>query len=145
MISIEATIEINRRRYETLKAAGLGDAPRALPPPSGRPAPAIAPADLLHREQLPGGWYWTTTLRRGEALRLELGKSPATIALVAWNSADTSERINFPDTVKVQWTSALRKGRVILSDMGRVMFSLVEDSSGHHDALLGGSTAASNE
>jgi urea carboxylase-associated protein 2 len=145
MTSVETTIEINRRRYEALKAAGLGDAPRALPPPSPRPAPPIAAADVLHREQVPGGWYWTTVLRRGEALRLELGKHPATIALIAWNRDDPSERINFPDTIKVQWTSALRKGRVIFSDMGRVMFSLIEDSSGYHDALLGGSTPASNE
>ena len=145
MTSKEATIEINRRRYEALKSAGQSDAPRALPPPSSRPAPAIAAADVLHREHLPGGWYWTTTVRRGEALRLELGKAPATIAMIAWSRDDTSERINFPDTVKVQWTSALRKGRVIFSDMGRVMFSIIEDSTGYHDALLGGSTAASNE
>ena len=49
-----------------------------------------------------------------------------------------------PDTVKVQWTSALSKGRVIFSDMGRVMLSIVEDSSGCHDAIVGGSTARSN-
>ena len=43
------------------------------------------------------------------------------------------------DTVKVQWTAAVRRGRVILSDMGRVMLSIVEDTSGAHDALMGGS------
>jgi uncharacterized protein len=45
--------------------------------------------------------------------------------------------------VKVQWSAALSKGRVIFSDMGRVMLSLVEDSSGAHDLLVGGSTPAS--
>jgi hypothetical protein len=32
---------------------------------------------------------------------------------------DTSERINCADTVKVQWSAAISKGRVILSEMGR--------------------------
>ena len=50
--------------------------------------------------------------------------------------------MNLPDTVKLQWTTELKKGRVVFSDMGRVMFSIVEDSSGAHDALTGGSTPA---
>ena len=55
---------------------------------------------------------------------------------------DTSERINCADTVKVQWSAAISKGRVILSDMGRVFLSLIEDTSGAHDLLVGGSTPA---
>jgi urea carboxylase-associated protein 2 len=143
MTNAEASIAENRRRYEALKAAGQSDAPRALPPPSSLPAPTIHDDDVLHREQVPGGWYWSTTVRRGDALRLELSKGPATIALVAWSLADPSERLNYADTVKVQWTAALGKGRVIFSDMGRVMFSMIEDSTGYHDALVGGCTAAS--
>ena len=55
-----------------------------------------------------------------------------------------SERINCADTVKVQWSAAISKGRVILSDMGRVFLSLIEDTSGAHDLLAGGSTPASD-
>jgi urea carboxylase-associated protein 2 len=54
-----------------------------------------------------------------------------------------SERLNCADTVKVQWSAALSKGRVILTDMGRVLVSLIEDTSGAHDVLMGGSTPAS--
>ena len=143
MTNAEATIAENRRRYEALKAAGQSEAPRALPPPSSLPASAIPAGDVLHREQVPGGWYWSTTVKRGDALRIELSEGPATIALIAWSLADPSERLNYADTVKVQWTAALGKGRVIFSDMGRVMFSMIEDSSGHHDALVGACTAAS--
>jgi urea carboxylase-associated protein 2 len=53
---------------------------------------------------------------------------------------DASERLNYADTVKVQWTAALSRGRVLFSDMGRVMFSMVEDSCGAHDSIAGGST-----
>ena len=37
----------------------------------------------------------------------------------------------------------MSKGRVILTDMGRVFLSLIEDTSGAHDLLVGGSTPAS--
>jgi hypothetical protein len=62
---------------------------------------------------------------------------------MAWNAADTSERLNHADTIKIQWTAALQKGRVLFSDMGRVLFSVIEDTSGAHDVLVGGSSAAS--
>ncbi|WP_315828517.1 MULTISPECIES: DUF1989 domain-containing protein [unclassified Bradyrhizobium] len=46
---------------------------------------------------------------------------------------DCCERINCADTVKVQWSAALSKGRMILSDMGRVLLSVIEYTTGAHD------------
>ncbi|WP_064709219.1 urea amidolyase associated protein UAAP1 [Rhizobium bangladeshense] len=137
-------IAANRVRYEEHQKKGLEFAPKALPGPSQLPAPAIDADAIIQQETVPGGWYWSTRLLRGEAIRIDQGEGNSTLALVAWNAEDTSERINLVDTAKVQWTTALGKGRVIFSDMGRVMFSMIEDSSGAHDCLMGGSTAASN-
>ncbi len=142
----KAEVAANRKRYEELKAAGQGQAPRALPSPTLRDGAPIAEADVIHRETIPGGWYWTTRLNRGEALRIVNTGGASCVSLLAWSSADTSERLNHADTIKVQWAAALRKGRIILSDMGRVLFSIVEDTTGGaHDTLVGGSTAATNE
>jgi urea carboxylase-associated protein 2 len=80
-------------------------------------------------------------LSKGETLRVSPRGAGSAVALAAWSVADRSERMNLPDTVKLQWTTDLKKGRVIFSDMGRVMLSIVEDSAGAHDALTGGSTA----
>lgn len=137
-------IEENRRRYEALKAAGQQHAPRALPGPTLRGSAAIMPGAVIHAETIPGGWYWSTALKAGEALHIHLAHGPAAVSMIAWSAADRSERLNYADTVKVQWTAALGKGRVLFSDMGRVMFSLIEDTTGLHDALVGGSTPASN-
>ncbi|MET3840647.1 urea amidolyase associated protein UAAP1 [Bradyrhizobium sp. OAE829] len=142
----QAEVAANRKRYEELKAAGQGHAPRALPPPTPRDGAAIVASAIIHREIIPGGWYWTTRLNCGEALRLITTGGASSICLLAWSAADTSERLNHADTIKVQWAASLRKGRVILSDMGRVLFSIVEDTTGGaHDALAGGSTTATNE
>jgi urea carboxylase-associated protein 2 len=137
-------VDANRARYEELKAAGQKKAPKALPGNTPRDAAAPAESAIIHREVVPGGWYWTTRLDRGEALRLINVTGRSCVSVLAWNAHDRSERLNHADTIKVQWAANLRKGRVILSDMGRVLFSLVEDTSGRHDAVVGGSSPESN-
>jgi urea carboxylase-associated protein 2 len=140
----EAEIAANRARYEEHQRKGLLNAPKALPPPSPRPAPPLDPAAVVQAETIPGGWYWGTRLKRGEALRIAQTGRHACVALVAWRADDPSERLNLPDTIKVQWTTVIQKGRVLFSDAGRVLLSVTEDSSTAHDVLAGGSTAASN-
>lgn len=130
-------IAADRARYEEHQRRGLTFAPKALPLPSPRPAPA--PQGVLREQVIPGGWYTTFAMQPGEILRLQSGGLGASLSLAAWATPDHSERLNIPDTVKVQWTTDLRKGRVLFSDMGRVMLSITEDSSGAHDVLTGGS------
>jgi urea carboxylase-associated protein 2 len=137
----DALREINRRRYEELRAAGQGATAQALPGPSAVGLPL--PGATIHDEEIAPGGYWTTRLRRGEGLRIVDERGDAAVALVAWNANETSERINVADTMKVQWSARLCKGRVVLTEMGRVAFSITEDSSGAHDAIVGPSTAAS--
>lgn len=140
----KAEIARNRANYENLKAAGQGASPRALPPLTEKNGAPIPESAVLQRESVPGGWYWFGRLGAGETLRLSTIDGRGAVSLVAWNARDVSERINHADSVKVQWTAALRRGRVILTDMGKVAFSIVEDTCGAHDALVGGSTLASN-
>jgi urea carboxylase-associated protein 2 len=135
---------VNRANYEKLKSAGQGASPCALPPLTPKDGAALSPEHIVARETIPGGWYWQGWLRRGETVRIVNAAGRSSASVIAWNANDTSERINHADTVKVQWSAALRKGRVILSDMGKLVFSITQDSIGAHDALVGGSTAASN-
>jgi uncharacterized protein len=135
--------EANRRRYEELRAAGQEQTPKGLPEATALDAAPIAPDRVISREQVPAGWYATVRLRRGEALRMIDDTGRSSVSLIGWREQDTSERINCADTVKVQWSAAISKGRVILSDMGRILLSLIEDTSGAHDIMVGGSTPAS--
>ena len=122
--------ETNRRRYEELRAAGQDVTPMGLPEATALDGAPIAPETVISREQVPAGWYATVRLRRGEALRIVEDTGHSSVSLIGWREEDTSERINCADTVKVQWSAAISKGRVILSDMGRVLLSLVEDTGG---------------
>ncbi|MGV3491911.1 MAG: urea amidolyase associated protein UAAP1 [Devosia sp.] len=145
MSRTSAQIAADRARYEAHQQAGLAFATRALPEASPKPAAPIPAGDIIAAETIAGGWYWSTLLRKGEALRIAQTSGSAAVALGCWNAKDTSERLNLPDTVKVQWDTRVQKGRVLFSDMGRVLLSVTEDSSGGaHDLLAGGSTAASN-
>lgn len=137
-------IEALKRRYLELKAAGDQAAPKALPGPTAPGAAPIATNMIRHRETIPGGWYWTARLNRFDRLRIVNSGATPGVSFFMWNAHDTSERYNSADTMKLQWTAALPKGRVLFSDMGRVMTSIVEDSCCAHDTVVGGSTPASN-
>jgi len=136
-------VDANRRRYEELRAAGQEAKAKALPEPTALNAAPIPTEAVISGEEVPADWYAIVRLRRGEALRIVDPTGQSSVSMIAWRAEDTSERINCADTVKVQWSAAISKGRVIFTDMGRVFFSLIEDTSGAHDLLVGGSTPAS--
>jgi urea carboxylase-associated protein 2 len=142
-LSRQEIAEANRRRYEEMRAAGQGATPKALPPPTALDGAPIAAETVLSRGEVPPGWYETVRLSRGEALRIVDTEGTSSVSLIGWCRHDSSERLNCADTAKVQWSAALAKGRVLLTDMGHVFLSLIEDTSGAHDLLAGGSTAAS--
>ena len=133
----QQTPEQHRERYAALRARARENAR-----PSGRaaPPPELNAHQVIHRETIPGGWYWTARLQRGQALRIVNTQGTPGVSALFWNADDTSERYNQGDTVKLQWTAVLGAGRVLFSDMGRVLVSTTADTCGHHDAVVGGST-----
>jgi urea carboxylase-associated protein 2 len=135
--------EAHRARYMELKRnAARRREPRGKVPSVLR---ELAGAEILHKETIPGGWYWTTCIARGQRLRIVNPGGRASVSTLIWNADDPSERYNAGDTVKIQWNAFLAEGDVLFSDMGRVLASIVEDSGAGHDALVGGNTKATNE
>jgi urea carboxylase-associated protein 2 len=116
--------------------------------------PATAAADLpdgvdaarvLWDEVVAGGGYASAALPRGARLRLTDLHGDACAGVLLHRAGRPTERLNVADTVKVQWQAYLGAGRVLLSDMGRVLAAIVEDTSGRHDAFCGTSNRAGNE
>jgi urea carboxylase-associated protein 2 len=96
----------------------------------------------LLEETLRSGQMWSRILRRGHRLRLNDLEGGGCVAALFYNADLLIERYNMPDTLKAQQTAFLTKHRVLYSDMGRVLCSIVEDSTGWHDTITGHSTRA---
>jgi urea carboxylase-associated protein 2 len=96
----------------------------------------------LWEEHLRDGSHWSGVLRRGTTLRLTDVDGGANVAALFYNYEDRLERYNMADTLKAQHTAYLTKGHVCYSDMGRILCSITDDTSGWHDTMSGVSNAA---
>jgi urea carboxylase-associated protein 2 len=99
---------------------------------------------LLWDETLEPGGYAARVLPRGAVVRLVDVDGDACANVIVHNALLPTERLNVADTVKVQWQAYLGGGSLLLSDMGRVLMTIVDDTSGRHDTLCGSSNAARN-
>jgi len=103
---------------------------------------STAPDWVLWEEHLRGGAHWSGVIRRGTTLRLLSAEAGANVVFSCMHSEQVLERYNMADTLKAQHTAMLTKGHVGYSDMGRVLFSIVDDTVGWHDPIGGLSSAA---
>ena len=94
------------------------------------------------QETLRGGQAWSRRLSRHQRLRITDLEGRACVSALFYNAHDPLERYNMPDTLKAQFTAFLTAGRVLYSDMGRVLASIVADSCGWHDTISGVGDAA---
>jgi len=140
----EESPEFYRQRYLELKSRAQEKNLRRPPAARADTPVEISKDTIVTEELIPGGWYWTRTVKRGQTLRLASETVTDGVSVLMWNADDTSERFNPADTVKVQWTARIGQGKLLLSDMGRVLASITADSYGLHDCIAGGSTPDSN-
>jgi urea carboxylase-associated protein 2 len=94
---------------------------------------------------LPGGQAWSGRLGRDQRLTLVDVEGRACVSALFYNARDPLERYNMADTLKAQFTAFLTAGRVLYSDMGRVLCSVVADGCGWHDTISGLGDAAASE
>ncbi len=103
----------------------------------------IDPARIVREHVIAGGGYWSCVIARGSTLRLVDLEGSRGVSALFYNADQPSERYNAPDTVKIQNTIFPSAGRVLFSDLGRVLMSITADTCGSLDTLGGGSTDAS--
>ena len=128
-----------RERYEALQQAARVRAAAAAAPPS---VAEIANAGIIRSDTIPPGNYVALRLKRGRAIRITNPAGTPGAALLLWNADETSERYNAGDTTKLQWTTNLTTGRVLFSDMGRVLAAITADSGAGHDSIIGPNSPA---
>lgn len=104
----------------------------------------IDPENLTWDETIAAGGYASRSLRRGTRLRLEDTGGDGCISLLVFNADHPIERLNVADTIKVQWNAYLKQGRLLLSDMGRVLMSIEYDDTDAFDPFCGASNRKTN-
>lgn len=99
---------------------------------------------VLLEETVPGGAYWSGVIKRGNTVRITDLEGSRGVSMLCYNADNAIERFNAADTAKIQFNAFLKQGTVLYTDMGRILFSIIQDTSGCHDLLAGCSNANSN-
>lgn len=86
------------------------------------------------------GEKWSGVVKKGNLFRLTAGGPEANVSALFYSACDHSERYNMPDTLKAQHTFHLTAGNILMSDNGRALISIVQDSLGWHDTISGYTT-----
>lgn len=116
-----------------------------LPASSSPFAPAGVDASALTwAETVAPGGYTHKVVARGTRIRFDDPTGAACAHLLVFNALEPWERLNVADTQKIPWQAYLGAGSPLLSGDGRALASVIEDTSGRHDAFCGTSTDAWN-
>ncbi|WP_321777318.1 urea amidolyase associated protein UAAP1 [Sulfurimonas sp.] len=90
----------------------------------------IKPENILLEEILPGGAKWSKIIRRGDKIRISSKDGLASISAMFYNADNTAERFNSADTIKVQHNAFFTKGQSLYSELGRVLLSITDETTG---------------
>jgi len=104
----------------------------------------LDPKTAIYNEVLPARHPWSRILKQGQILRIEdLGGNQAVDFLV-YNADDPSERYSAADTLVDQGNIYLTTGSKLLSNEGRVLLTIINDTCGRHDTSGGACSRESN-
>jgi uncharacterized protein len=87
---------------------------------------------------------WSGIVKRGQILRLVDLEGRQAVDFLCYNAADPSERYNAADTMKINGSLFIENGTRLYSDMGNVLFRVIDDTCGRHDTIGGCCSSESN-
>jgi urea carboxylase-associated protein 2 len=127
--------------------AGTRAATQPTVPATSVPDPpdGVDPRDVLWDETIGAGGYATRVVPRGARVRLVDVEGDTCAGLLLHRAGAPAERLNVADTVKLQWQAYPGPGYLLLSDMGRVLATMIDDTCGCHDTFCGTSNRLDNE
>jgi uncharacterized protein len=93
---------------------------------------------------VPAGEPWMGTIRRGQSFRIVDLEGNQAVDTLFYNALDTAEHYSAQNTIQAQRRIYLTQGTVLLTNRGRPMLEIEEDTCGRHDTLGGACSAESN-
>ena len=92
---------------------------------------------VISREIVPPRGRWSRRLETGQRLRIVDLEGQQAVDFLCYSAELPLDRINIPNTIKLNSSLYISKGCKIYSDHAKVLFTVVEDSCGFHDTLAG--------
>jgi urea carboxylase-associated protein 1 len=91
----------------------------------------------LSREIIEPGGRWSYRLETGQRVRIVDLEGQQAVDFLCYSAELPLDRLNVPNTIKLNRSLYVTKGSTIYSDKARKMFSVLEDTCGFHDTLAG--------
>jgi len=136
---------LGAREHARAQGGTIVEAMPTVPPSAASELPlGVQSDDVVWFETVPAGGYTTKVLDRGVRFRLTDTLGDACAHVLLFHAQQPFERLNVADTVKVLWSAYPTVDHLLLSDQGRVLASIVQDSSARHDTMCGPSTLERN-
>ena len=92
---------------------------------------------IIRRETIAAKGRWSARLEPGQTLTLIDTKGQQAVDFLCYSAELPLDRINLPNTVKLNKSLYVTEGSKIYSDLARVMMTVVDDTCGYHDTLAG--------
>ena len=93
---------------------------------------------------VPAGEPWMGVVKRGETFRIVDLEGNQAVDTLFYNADDTHEHYSAQNTIQAQARIYLTTGSVLLSNRGRPMLRIADDTCGRHDTLGGACSSESN-
>jgi len=93
---------------------------------------------------VPAGEPWMGVVRRGQTFRIVDLEGNQAVDTLFYNADDTHEHYSAQNTIQAQGRVYLTTGSVLISNRGRPMLRIADDTCGRHDTLGGACSAESN-
>jgi urea carboxylase-associated protein 1 len=97
-----------------------------------------------YRHVVPAGRSWSGVVHAGDTFRIVDLRGAQAVDALLYGADDTAERYDAQLTVLAQSSPVVTSGTRLYSNRGRVMMSVVADSLGGHDTLVGCCSTESN-
>jgi len=104
----------------------------------------LEPARAAFDRVIESGCGFTHVIRKGEIFRIVDLEGNQAVDTLFYNADDTAEHYSAQNTIQAQMRIYLTTGTVLVSNRGRPMLRIEDDTCGRHDTLGGACSAESN-
>jgi urea carboxylase-associated protein 1 len=102
------------------------------------------PAEAICDVTVPALAPWSQIVRRGETLRIVDLEGQQAVDTLFYNAHDYAERYSAQDTIRAQGSAYLGIGSKLMANTGRLLATIVVDTSGRHDTSAGACSCEAN-